>query len=1689
MIDKNDPRLTGFVLGELSPADNAEIQSAISDSAELKNAVDEIRQTASLLGAAYKTEPPLCLLEEQKAELVLMQADDATRELKLATSQRPWLPIAMAASLMTLLVGGAMYLQNAPLSREVADRAERIETLDRDQLDSLKANAATARARKKNPNGPADERELERNRSIGIDVDELPANKNESTEEVEKFVYDFNKLVDEQRFAEASNLARKVGKLSPGSDIAGVLDEKAKILNRIANLKDAKEEGSWSAMSNVEQSLPAPGGTQPSSELDWKFKRGVDDDGVAGGIAPGVDPSQLGRSMQQADGQGRVQGGYGGRGGGMGGGMGGGGFGGGGGLGVDQENTRGRQSGGERGGRGELAANQLGQILTDDEAKRHQPQQQRRRASRDGVELESKSDQRDSTTIAGVATDDSSSQTRVTPYSEAERLSEIVPSNAQGESRPRPAPASPALGNSNLRNLAQGKSGGKEQRFKFESNNLSETELRTDAGQQAERPVEAARQAADPRGVSNGLAKLPAESGAASGDGVLGVLAGESEEDESADLFSLPADDKPRSLNLNLDSDSGDRDSGIASLSKGLEIKPEELARMEDLGIQIGSRIQKRRETRVVPVQRTRPEIRSRKIELADGSTKIENYTVEVPYTEKLAQDITVEEPKAYFKLTPETTERFVDNLAKEVNPDGTREVVVEQLFSKARELSEQRSDKGGETKKDVEIALKILEQFGEDEDPRFDVTPALKQVEHLLKQRNAKVRKARTWKRVKAIPNTTRLMVGDKNELDLTGMQVNVQVDGFRARVLLDYFYYNDRGRPLDGNFKLRLPDDASLYYFAFGESSYNLNPQGTLATEEFLDDGTRFVSLRAEQIRDARKDAWANVKESRMVPRERAAHAYIETVRRKVDPALVEWSGAGVFNAQVSPLAPNKLHRIVIGYDVNLTKVANGWIYELDLPEQTGQCQVDINVQSVDGVEYAVEPSSDPSVQEIGGKSQRRYRFVGPQDETIRLTAKRTPDMLLSSAGEFWGVQFKPELPVEKVDGNARAIFMVDTSLSSNPDKFNVWLKLLESTLENNSDSLKQFNVVFFNVDAHFWQEKWVDNTQENIQLLMEKCNTLALEGATDLYGAIDAIASADWVQRADGSPTAGPDLFLLSDGAANWGETNLRLISQQLQDHQLGSLFAYQTGMTGTAISGLRFLAGQSGGAVFSVASEAEVKVASTAHRKRPWQLTAISGDGASDIMTAGRVQWVYPGQSITIVGRGLVQDRLTLEMEQSGYSKSVSFSPLRIESELAARLYGQVAVGQLESLGAEVFDVAASYARHFRVTGDTCSLVMLESEADYQRFGIKPHEDLFVIKSKNAKDLVANTLEKSAAELADPKAQFLSWASRLESMPGMEFTMPPALKFSLDDIEVVAISKPLDCNLTQVQGLSKEYLAALQSQRLDYDVIATEANRRGATSVDDAIKVFSSLVERNPGDLVIARDVAFTALELGRPAQAYHLLRSVAKARPFEGSIYPALGQCLTQLGQSDMAVVYYEIALGGTFSRMGDDFQKIVSAEYMYLLRQISEGKLDSSIKDFADARLETLKKTLGFESANLVITMMWNTDQTDVDLHIFEPSGEECSYENKKTRSGGQITTDITTGYGPEMYFNPSAPQGKYDIKVKYFASNQNRTELRNKVHLTIYRGFGSSAERVTRKTVQLKKVGEKEAVGTVGVD
>jgi hypothetical protein len=267
-----------------------------------------------------------------------------------------------------------------------------------------------------------------------------------------------------------------------------------------------------------------------------------------------------------------------------------------------------------------------------------------------------------------------------------------------------------------------------------------------------------------------------------------------------------------------------------------------------------------------------------------------------------------------------------------------------------------------------------------------------------------------------------------------------------------------------------------------------------------------------------------------------------------------------------------------------------------------------------------------------------------------------------------------------------------------------------------------------------------------------------------------------------------------------------------------------------------------------------------------------------------------------------------------------------------------------------------------------------------------------------------------------------------------------------------------------------------LTALSSHKVEYDVFTAEAERRRAAHGNaDALKALSSLVEESPGDTVLTRDIGITAMAWGLSADAYHLFRRVAAARPYEPQTYRAMAQALTRLGQIDLAIAYFEIGLAGRWDGRFGEFRKILAVEYLELLRRIANGEVKTSVPDLAKDRLATVAGEVQIGRADLVVMITWNTDATDVDLHVVEPSGEECFYSHPQTASGGRITQDVTQGYGPEMYVLKTAPEGRYVIRAKYFASDSNRTTARTKVQALVIEDYGTGKQKVSERLVTLE--------------
>lgn len=85
------------------------------------------------------------------------------------------------------------------------------------------------------------------------------------------------------------------------------------------------------------------------------------------------------------------------------------------------------------------------------------------------------------------------------------------------------------------------------------------------------------------------------------------------------------------------------------------------------------------------------------------------------------------------------------------------------------------------------------------------------------------------------------------------------------------------------------------------------------------------------------------------------------------------------------------------------------------------------------------------------------------------------------------------------------------------------------------------------------------------------------------------------------------------------------------------------------------------------------------------------------------------------------------------------------------------------------------------------------------------------------------------------------------------------------------------------------------------------------------------------------------------------------------------------------------------------------------------------------------------------------VLLTWDTP-TDVDLWVIDPKGDKCYYANPSIPSGGNLDTDVTTGYGPETFTMAKAMPGKYTVQVQYYASHDTPA-TRVKLYVIMYEG------------------------------
>jgi hypothetical protein len=254
----------------------------------------------------------------------------------------------------------------------------------------------------------------------------------------------------------------------------------------------------------------------------------------------------------------------------------------------------------------------------------------------------------------------------------------------------------------------------------------------------------------------------------------------------------------------------------------------------------------------------------------------------------------------------------------------------------------------------------------------------------------------------------------------------------------------------------------------------------------------------------------------------------------------------------------------------------------------------------------------------------------------------------------------------------------------------------------------------------------------------------------------------------------------------------------------------------------------------------------------------------------------------------------------------------------------------------------------------------------------------------------------------------------------------------------------------------------------------------------------VRVLTDVAELGLDDPSLDRIVAHRLAQLGYRNLAIGLFDRVRGLRPEEPQSWRDLALTVADRGDAravtdpDGAVADYNRAislLNQIVMNRWDRFEGIEAIALMEANRIAARGRGLSARSALAVPLDPRLVRNL---PCDVRIVMTWDTDMTDMDLWVTEPSGEKCYYGHNRTVIGGRLSNDFTQGYGPEEYVIRRAMPGMYRIQSDYFGSHQQRLTGGTTVQATVITDFGRPTEKRRYLTLRLTRGNRTVDIGSI---
>ncbi len=914
-----------------------------------------------------------------------------------------------------------------------------------------------------------------------------------------------------------------------------------------------------------------------------------------------------------------------------------------------------------------------------------------------------------------------------------------------------------------------------------------------------------------------------------------------------------------------------------------------------------------------------------------------------------------------------------------------------------------------------------------------------------------------------------------DEKPTTVDEWNVDARVNGAFATVTTEFTIGNPNGRPLEGSLEFPLPDGASV-------CGYALDLNGVMT------DGV-------------------------VVPKEKARVAFEAEVKKGVDPGLVEYLKGNAYRTRIYPIPANGSRRVSLSYVTPLAYAPNGdAALVLTMPRtKLLSRKVSISVPVGNGLPKPVLGGLGDNrfaQAEAVWRSETSETDVTPEtDVTVALPALPERVVAVETHGaECWFAvtEKAPNLETAKTSLPLTWRILWDASGSRTEADVAASLAVLAKLPENAC-----YELIIFSNQA---EKPVICATKDE---LLKHLNRCGYDGGTDFSALATALRKGPPCENRTLLFTDGVDV--LSDGDVDFGANKpIALVSGAVKDNATLRRFC--------------------GGRVIDLSLRTpEQALAEIADPPRT--LAGVSGTGVANLQGVGQLA----RGRVTVLGR--------LEGEQAEIRLDYGFGhrvkPIvikRADARAGKTLATAWAASRVEELSPQAdshMEELLALGRRYGLTSPATSLIVFERLDQWLQYDIEPpttakelHEQWTKHRPSVAQraEREANRVKTYQARLKKEWEERVNWwenpippkpktpkSGLFDRLVANQATVPMAASAPMMAAKAKASARSVTASVSlQAWSPDTPYLQALKDAKtalgVNGEVLYAEyliQRKKYAASpafyldcagyffsIQEnayAIRIISNLAELKLEDPGLLRTYAWRLKEAGEYDAALPVLRKVAKLRAEQPFSFRDLAIVLEERGRKNMNAVdiaealkfYHKTAFSPWKVDSGVWTGVIAIEELNALIVWVERQKWPDGQKPAIPEYEDCYRRNL---DTDVRIALAWDVDNTDVDLHVLEPDGEEAFYGHRRTQSGGYVSHDVTTGYGPEEYLKKSGAAGTYKILVNYYGSHQQTLLGPATVTATVFTNWGRANETRQTLSLRLEKVKDKVPVGTVEI-